>query len=503
MNGDNRLLIFRKNIGLFVAGFFIGVGLGTFLGFSLANTLFFSLLSFSFFVLAFLFTKTFKFYLACAFLCLGLFLGLFRIGLAILPVSNFLPTDEKITLAVKIIAEPDERLSNTQLIVQEQETKEKILLLVDRFPRYQYGDEIIIKGKLSKPQNFITDSGKEFDYQKYLLARGINYQMFKPDIILISSKSKFNFIVWLFSLKHHFIDNLNYSLPEPQVSLMNGLLLGAKSGLGDEVSENFRRVGLSHIVVLSGYNISIVATFILRGLFFLSQTLSLVGGVAGIIIFALLVGAGPAVIRASIMAILALLARGYGRIYEAGIALIFAGLLMILWNPSLLVYDIGFQLSFLATLGIIYITPFWEKVLYFIPTKLAGRELVATTLGAQTGVLPWLIYQLGDLSVISLPANLLVLPIIPWTMLFGFLTGLISFVSQILALPFAYLSYFLLSYILFLAKFLSSLAFASVPIKNFPWWLVIIVYVVIFLVLLKSKDEKKNLDKTDIDNFSV
>jgi len=144
-------------------------------------------------------------------------------------------------------------------------------------------------------------------------------------------------------------------IPEPQVGLAEGLLLGVKQALGDELEVVFRKTGIIHIVVLSGYNVMLVVIFITYVLsYVLPYRARVPFGILAIVCFAVLVGLSATVVRASIMASLILFARATGRTYAVMRALCFAGVIMVLINPYLLVYDVGFQLSFLATLGLIF-----------------------------------------------------------------------------------------------------------------------------------------------------
>ena len=151
----------------------------------------------------------------------------------------------------------------------------------------------------------------------------------------------------------------------------------------------------------------------------------------------------------------------------------------------ILLYDPSFQLSFLATLGLLLLSTPIEKRIGFITERLGIRGLVASTLATQIFVSPYILYMMGQLSVIGIIVNILVLPIIPMTMLTVTLTGLIGFVSLQVSQIFAWFSYFLLSYELFIVKFFANLPFASIELPKFSFWVVIGVYSVYFVALSK------------------
>jgi len=247
--------------------------------------------------------------------------------------------------------------------------------------------------------------------------------------------------------------------------------------LGQKTEDEFRQAGLSHIVVLSGYNITIVAENVLKLFSWFSPVWSWLLGLGSIFLFVLMTGGEAAAVRSAVMAGLALIARRFGRTYDAGVALIFAGFLMVLWNPRLLVFDLGFQLSFLATLGLIYLSPLVEQLgsltsklgwlaknrfsrseMGFCASFLSGlKEIIITTTGAQLAVYPWLLWRAGNASLVGFISNIFALPAVPLAMFFSFATGLVGFISHFLSLLVSYPTYFLLEYILQVAHWFASL----------------------------------------------
>jgi competence protein ComEC len=256
--------------------------------------------------------------------------------------------------------------------------------------------------------------------------------------------------------------------------------------LGDELETAFRRSGIIHIVVLSGYNIMIVVTFVLYVLgWFLPVKARLVAGIISIGVFALVVGLGASVVRASIMAGLGLLALVLGRRYAILRALFVAGAGMLVINPFLLVYDVGFQLSFMATLGLILVAPQFETLLARAPTHIGIKDFFIATVATQIAVLPLLLYHIGEFSLVALIVNMLVLPVVPAAMLATFLAGLVALISTGLALPFAYLAYGILTYIIVIATWFAGLPFAALVIPVFPFFLVPVVYGLVGYILYR------------------
>lgn len=267
----------------------------------------------------------------------------------------------------------------------------------------------------------------------------------------------------LFELKSNFEKSINKTLPEPQASFLAGLTVGARRSLPEEFKEDLIKTGTIHLVALSGYNVTIIAQFV--NLFFgtfLSRQISFWLAIIFITLFALMTGASASIVRAAIMGILVLIARRESRLYNVRNALIFSGSLMVFQNPQILIWDIGFQLSFLATLGLIYFTPFFEKRLGKITNFLNIKESLIATLSAQSAVLPFLLFYFSRLSLISPLANIFILPFVPFSMLLGFLIGVSSFIFLPLAHLFALPAWLLLTYKIKIIEILASLPYSSI-----------------------------------------
>lgn len=389
--------------------------------------------------------------------------------------------------------EPDVREGVTRLILRVDLPDEvaKVLLTVPHEPAFRYGDRVSAEGKLERPRNFTDEKTlREIDYVSHLAKDGIRYEMFRPRMTLLQHGEGNAVAETLFAFKEVFIEHINALIPQPHAALLGGLIVGAKQSLGKKLLDDFRTVGVIHIVVLSGYNITIIAFFIEWLLSRLKKNLRLVLAAAAMMLFATMVGGGATVIRATVMALLVLLARGTGRIYQVTRALLVAGVIMLLHNPKILVFDTSFQLSFLATVGLIYVSPFLEPKVRWITERWHIREIVVATIATQIFVLPFLLYKTGVLSIVSLPVNLLILSSVPATMLLGFLTGIAGFLGSAFAAPFAFLSYALLAYDLAVVDWFSKLPFAALSLPYFPLWLAVFwygIYATLFILLRKKQ----------------
>jgi len=347
------------------------------------------------------------------------------------------------------------------------------------FPSVSYGETVRVSGTLESPKNFETETGRTFNYVGYLAADNIGYLMWYPDVSASGERGGNPVVSGLLTLKHSFKGMLQRMLPEPEAALANGILLGYKQALGETSEERFRDTGIIHIVVLSGFNVTIVAIFIMWCFSFLPKNAARIAAIISIGLFAVLVGLGATVVRASFMAVLALFAPLIHRRYSIHRALLCAAVAMVAINPYVLVFDPSFQLSFVATLGLVYIGPIVQRGFQFLPAFVGFRDVVVATLSAQIAVVPLLFYVMGEVSVVSPIVNLLVLPIIPLAMLVAFITGLAGFVISVLASLLTVPTYLVLTYVFRVVEVFAALPFATISAPPFPFWVVGVVYVVL------------------------
>lgn len=450
------------------------------------------------------------FILGIAFLALAS--GIFWMQRAEEKVSPFSAYEnQEVTLVARVVREPEVRDKNIQVYVapsgDSEFSHERILVSTDRYAFHEgqlsYGDLLEIRGKITQPEAFETDIGRTFDYPGYLKSRGVIYQIPFAKVT-IEREEEGTLLGAIFRGKQKFVEVIEYALPEPHAGLGEGMLLGIKRALGKDLEDTFRETGIIHIVVLSGYNIMIVVECLLFFLsFFFFPRTRMIVGIAGIILFALLVGLSATVVRASVMAGLLLVARGTGRIYTALRALILAGIIMLIHNPYLLVHDPGFQLSFLATLGLILFSPHVEKHLTLVPEKFGLRMVTTATIATQIAVLPLLLYQMGMVSLVSIFVNILVLPMVPVAMGLTFLTGVVGFFSEIFGTVTGFITYVSLGYIITIAQLFGALPFASLSVAVFPFWVVLCMYGAIGIVYVIVSNQDRSVEDVDIDTDTV
>lgn len=425
-------------------------------------------------------------------LCLVFIMAIFYISPYLLekrksPLSNYNDLEEDFDFTGKVIKEPDMRSTNTKLTVQTDEGR--VLVTTGNYPEYFYGDVLEIKGELEIPAIF-----EDFNYKNYLAKDGIYYVIYYPEIKILE-RNKGNFIYQaIFKFKNKIKQGIEKIMPFPEISILEAITLGNKQGLSDETKEVLNITGTRHIVAVSGMHILILSQILM----FLLIGLGLWRGQAVyfaltlIILFIIMIGAPASAIRAGIMGGILLFGQKIGRLNDSSRIVVFAGVIMLIFNPLLLRYDVGFQLSFLAVLGIIYLKPIFDNWIerLFKKQELSGLvQIITMTLAAQIATLPILIYNFGRISFISPIANVLIVPILPFIMGLGlaFNLGTVvwSFFGKILAWP----TYIGLTYITRLTDCLSQLPFAAKEISNVHWaWLVgYYVLLVSFIWLYKRK----------------
>ncbi len=495
--------MFKKEFLIYIFSFLGGILLHSiFLNASIDNILLLFILGISIFL--FFFSKGFIKIIAIS--TLFFLLGFLRFDLSINNnqkhvLDYFSDKKIEVVLSGKIIEKPLNIDSSQTLIINTdkiyfgqniKDLKTKISLKTSDFNEYRYGQTIRFKTIPQKPKQFESDNGRVFDYEHFLEKDGIYYTGKSGDIKIIVEANRSIFSL-LYDLKDKLLSKIYSYIPRPESSLLAGVLLGEKTALGDNLENDFRTTGLMHIVVLSGYNVSIVIIAIMIILGFLPLYTRSFIAVVGIVVFALLVGAGPTVIRASIMALFIVLAKVVGRPYVVERALLFAGIFMVFYNPWVLYFDISFQFSFLATYGLIVIMPILENKLKFIPKIFALRDSASASIAAQIMVVPLILFYIGDFSIISVFVNMLVLFMVPITMGLGFLTAIIGFLSPAIASIVAVPTTFSLKYILILVGFFAKVPFAKINVPKFSSLLVIIYYIILFFLIYRNRKTKHNL----------
>lgn len=417
-------------------------------------------------------------------------------------LSSFNDKQEKITLIGEIKYEPDVRDASQKLKVMIEDANSIVLVTTNRYPEYKYLDVIKITGKLKTPGVF-----NDFNYKNYLLKDGIYSVMDFPNIEIVSQTHQYNIFTFLYEkilfLKGKLIESINMNFSPPHNTILQGIVFGNDKNMPKDVKNKFNATGLSHLTAVSGSNIviliSILMVFLLALGFWRGQAFYF--AVALIWVYIMLIGFPVSGIRAAIMGSVGLLAQKLGRQNTSSRVLVIAATLMLLQNPLLLFYDVGFQLSFLASMGIIYLKPLIDNFLKiilinnflkFIPKeKFKGfLDIISITLAAQIFTLPIIVYNFGTISLIAPITNILVLPIIPLLTILGFLVSILGVFSNVLGFIFSVPCLFMLYYFLKIMDIFYQ-PWALKTVQNISWiWLVIYYLILAALVWFLNKKQK-------------
>jgi competence protein ComEC len=303
----------------------------------------------------------------------------------------------------------------------------------------EYGDLVELRARVSAPR-----SRPGYPLSDLLARRGIRYVADATGGRVLEPAAP-SLIGWLYTIRTGLERSLRSALPEPHASLIAGILLGTRSGVPPELRAALNATGTSHLVAVSGFNVAVVAGLIqLIAVRMFGRPWSLLPMLGGVWAYTLLVGAPPSACRAAIMASLVLLAAGVGRLPDSITSLVVGGALLLAWDPQLL-FDVGFQLSMLATAGLVLFTRPVSDRLWFLPRSLA--DAVGVVLAVELVTLPIAVGVFHTFSLVAPLANLLVGFTIPWIMLVGGLLAVLGPLPGIGELL-AWLAWVLVSYCL-------------------------------------------------------
>ncbi len=456
--------------------------------------------------------------------CLAAFLlGAIRVALALAPLDPnalaALNDHGAITLIGDVTDPPDVRDQNTNVRVAVARARVNnawrdvtglALVQAPRESDVRYGDRVEIYGEPQTPPEFA-----DFSYKEYLARQGVHSLVRVYSAPKILARDQGNpFFAALYAFRDRAHATLAALFPEPAAALLSGILLGMDSGIPQEVRDAFSATNTAHIVAISGFNVSIIAGILMQlARRVLRPGLATLFVLIGLATYTLLVGASASVVRAAVMGGLIVIAAYYQRQSVAFNALAVAALAMTAWNPFTL-FDLGFQLSFLATIGLVlYVEPLtrwfanviartaseakqdeaiptvppkteiasqtpWRLAMAPVPRLLSDTVLV--TLAAQITTTPLIVFAFHRFSIIGIFTNLLVLPIQPAVMIWGGLAMLIGMIAQPLGQVLAWIAWAFTQWTIVVVQFTASLPFASVNVGYFDVVLVGAYYLALF-----------------------
>lgn len=386
---------------------------------------------------------------------------------------------EQIALVGIIVKDPVVSEKSTKIVVRARNIEyrndifyanDEVLITVLKYPEYHYGNELRVIGKLETP-----DAIEGFNYKDYLRKDGIYSVMSWPKIEVIKENSGNPLMKAIFSFKNAFKEADRKFFSPPQQGLLEALIFGDESNVPQEWKNLFNITGTRHITAVSGMNITIISSLVLSFLISLGlwRKTAIVFAFVLMILYILMVGAPASAVRAAVMGGLVMIAQFFGRMSASSRSVVFAAAFMIFLNPFILKDDVGFQLSFLAMLGMIYFQAVFVNLLKAIPDPniFQLRTALATTFSAQIFTIPILIFNFGRISLISPVTNIFIVPLLSLVSILIFVFGL----SAILFLPLSYIFFFpcwvLLTYIIKIIELSAKIPYSSFAFKGigFEW----------------------------------
>ncbi len=366
---------------------------------------------------------------------------------------------QKVSFYGEIISEPTVKGKTVEVDVEvlqfsnKNQVEGKVRLRTTPWPRLAYGDKVLVVCQPEKPEN------SEFNYQRYLARYGIYALCFRAEVEKLGEGGGNPLKRKLYSIKNYSKKILERHIGEPESSLIGPVLFGGGDEIGKEILNDFRRSGLTHIMAVSGFNVAILAAglgyvFFLCGL---RRKLVFLFSALATAAYVILVGAPPSAVRAGIMSILVIYALAIGRLSRLLNVVIITAAGTLIFNPRLLAADIGWQLSFAAVLGLMYLHPIIKKGLDKILPKRLNMlgDIVAATLAAQLSTTPISLYHFGQISLISPLANILVVWTIPFLTAASAIAlpiaALLPALGDILFLP----SFFIAKYIIWIVSIMA------------------------------------------------
>lgn len=345
--------------------------------------------------------------------------------------------------------------------------------------RVAYGDRVTISGTLDHPESFTTTSGRVFEYDNYLAVHDVYATMKIYTVVIKENNQGSKIKKYLFSIRNSFQEKIVSFIKYPESGLLSGILLGQKTMLPQDLVKDFQIAGLSHVMVLSGYNITIIVMFAstLFATFGCGYRTRRWCALGMIPLFIIMTGFGASSVRAGIMAAMLLMLQITTRPnYSFRVLFITAGS-MIFYNPRILLHDPSFHLSMLAFIGLLYMTP-------VLVNFLRQDNLIIETMAVQITVLPYLLYSTGIFSALSLLVNIVTVPLVPGIMLGGFViitsSYLLGSAVSLVARPVVWA----LTYMIWVVEKTVSYTWATIQFPMIGYWVVIMVYGIMTLLLI-------------------
>lgn len=409
---------------------------------------------------------------------------------------SHLPTykdGQLISFETTLLSEP-KIISRYQKFTANLNDGSRILVTLPSVPEFHYGDAVRIEGVLSNKNRGVI--GNDRIIKSTPIRSG---SMFFPKIEAVINESSKQFFLTKIALavasyiRQNTVNLFDSTLPKDSSHLLLGIVFGIKEGMSKDFTNNLKIAGVLHVIAASGMNVAMVGAFF--GSFFTIITrrkIALILTCTGIFFYALISGFEPSIIRATIMGTLAFCAQILGRQRLAAYSFFIAAFVMLFISPHL-ISDIGFQLSFFATLGLLYVRPlldFGKRRSSTLIESIIVNSEIKTTLASQLAALPILLINFGTYSIFSILANAFVLWLVPTLMVLGGLASISSFIFEPVGKVFLYLAFpFLIYFEKVVAVFAS---FGQLEIA-FPWQMAVGYYCILIAIILYTRSSREKI----------
>jgi competence protein ComEC len=377
----------------------------------------------------------------------------------------------------KIVSDPDRGQSDQRLYIEllnpaTPHTKIKIRVTTGLLDHFAMGDLIELSCMVRQPEPF-----NGFAYDKYLLRYGAIGVCSNAQLRTIGhADSTQSTIV---QTKHMVLQKVRAALPAPENGLIAGIVFGEMRAIPDQQLEYFQRSGTSHLLVISGSNIALIAQWVRLLLArYCNYRTTIALTMVAIALYVIMTGIQSSALRAAVFGCIVLLAEFLRRPSDGVRALLYVATIMALINPLMPLYDPGFQLSFLASLGMLLCgTPLQKlKLMQAVPETAGLREALATTLAATIITTPFIAYQFQTFSPVSVFANIILVPLMSSYLLIGIIVSGICVISPMIGFFICLPLYFLFRLTYDLVELFGSLSFASIPVTTLSLNLVLATY---------------------------
>lgn len=299
-------------------------------------------------------------------------------------------------------------------------------------------------------------------------------------------------------IRDWFADAVRQAIPDPQAALGVGYLVGQRRALPVELGEALKIVGLTHVVVASGYNLTILVRLARRLFVRTSKYLATLSASAMITAFVAITGASPSMTRAGFVAGISLAAWYYGRTFHPLVLLPFAAMVTVMIDPQFAWNDLGWQLSFASFAGVMVLAPLLQAYFYGTKQPSVMRQVIGETASAFIMTAPILMVTFGQISNVAILANMLVLPLIPLAMLLTFIAGIGTLVVPVLAPVVGLPASWLLGYMVWVAEYISKLPWAITDVQLAPWIAVVLYGVIVGLMVWIWRTTRYNMLQINI-----